>query len=35
MCNDLNDDKDFKSSTKCWIYENIYVDDEFKYRDSL
>ena len=27
------DNKDFKSSTKCWIYDNTYVDGDVKVID--
>ena len=27
------DNKNFKSSTKCWICDNDYVDNEVKVRD--
>ena len=23
-------DKDFETSTKCWIYDNVYVDSKSK-----
>ena len=27
------DNKDFENSTKCWIYDNDYVDNDVKIRD--
>ena len=27
------DGEDFKNSTKCWIYDNVYVDDDAKMSD--
>ena len=27
------DDEDFESSTKCWIFDNAFVDDDIKVRD--
>ena len=27
------DNKDFKNSTKCWIWDNYYVDTDVKVRD--
>ena len=27
------DDEDFRSSTKCWIYDNDYVDNDTEVRD--
>ena len=27
------DNKDFKNSTKCWIYDNTYVDGDVKVTD--
>ena len=27
------DDEDFKNSTKCWIFDNAYVDSDVKVRD--
>ena len=27
------DNKDFKNSTKCWIWDNDYVDNDVKVRD--
>ena len=27
------DDEDFKNSTKCWIYDNNYVEGDVKVRD--
>ena len=27
------DKEDFENSTKCWIYDNSYVDDGVKVRD--
>ena len=27
------EDEDFEISTKCWICDNVYVDDDFKVRD--
>ena len=27
------DNEDFKNSTKCWIYDNAYVDGDVKVRD--
>ena len=27
------DDKDFGNSTKCWICDNAYIDDDVKVRD--
>ena len=27
------DNEDFKNSSKCWIYENDYVDYDVKVRD--
>ena len=29
------DDGDFENPTKCWIYENVYVDGDVKARDNL
>ena len=26
-------EEDFENSTKCWIYDNSYVDDDVKVRD--
>ena len=28
-----NEDKDFENSTKCWICDSDYVDDDVKVRD--
>ena len=28
------DEEDFENSTKCWIYDNSYVDDDVKVRDQ-
>ena len=27
------DNEDFKNSTKCWIYDNVYVDNDVMVRD--
>ena len=27
------DDEDFESSTKCWIFHNDYADNDVKIRD--
>ena len=27
------DNEDFENSTKCWIYDNAYVDGDVKVRD--
>ena len=27
------DDEDFENSTKCWIFDNAYVDSDVKVRD--
>ena len=27
------DDKDFETSIKCWVYNNAYVDDHAKIKD--
>ena len=27
------DIEDFENSTKCWIYDNVYVDSDIKVRD--
>ena len=25
--------QDFKNSTQCWMFDNVYVDGDFKLRD--
>ena len=27
------DDQDFENSTKCWIFDKVYVDGDVKVRD--
>ena len=27
------DDEDIENSTKCWIYDNVYVEGDLKVRD--
>ena len=28
------DNEDFEDSTKCWIYDNDYIDNDIKVRDN-
>ena len=34
-CTDVMTNKDFENSTKCWICDNDYTDDDVKVRDHF